>query len=432
MGSVRAERRGRLVPDSGAMEFNFNVATYIGAPIGHEGPFVGRIDEDILRERGRGQDLCAVLEALGKNSAVAQGLKKPVTLGHPYLCGQRIYLLADGHAALGLIKVGTKKLYVAPPPLAQRKGRSMTQVQDALQEINPVCALDFYVHESCQRHGYGKLIFDTMLREERLCPAQLAYDRPSPKLIGFLAKHFRLTEFRPQNNNFVVFDDYFHAASLEQSLEPKGGLGRHTTPLQLNSGTSSTFGPVSSILPGDQSQQLQPQTQQSHQQSQPISRVQAPWEQAGYSMPPRPPGSRASSGFAAAGPGAAPGFAAAGPGPCAAPGFASAGPGPPTAASGSSQAPGSFSNRMTSGQSRQSSHPGWTVDSAAAGMPSSGAPRSGNRSMSVPSSGRRHASAPPFGVDGGQPPGGPERYGAGSSRQRFCSPLSHAGSLLLG
>eukprot|EP00930_Biecheleria_cincta_P008269 TRINITY_DN109683_c0_g1_i1.p1 TRINITY_DN109683_c0_g1~~TRINITY_DN109683_c0_g1_i1.p1 ORF type:complete len:400 (-),score=49.81 TRINITY_DN109683_c0_g1_i1:32-1231(-) len=399
------------------MEFNFNVASYIGAPVGHEGPFVGRIDEDMLRERGRGQDLCAVLEVLGKNSAIAQGLRKPVTLGHPYLCGQRIYLLADGHVALGLIKVGTKKLYVAPPPVAQRKGRSGSVVQDALQEINPVCALDFYVHESCQRHGYGKLIFDTMLREERLIPAELAYDRPSPKLIGFLAKHFHLTEYRPQNNNFVVFDAYFQAGPPEQSLEPKGGLGRHTTPLQLNSGTSAPYG-------SDQSQHLLPQTQQFHQQPQPFGRVQAPWEQAGYGMPPRAPGSRAS-----------PSFAAAGPSPAATPGFAATGPGPPTAASGSGQPPAGFNTRMATGQSRSSQQSHWSSaadSSAAAGMPSSGASRSGNRSMSVPSGGRRHASAPPFGVDGGPGPPGPERYGTGSSKQRFCSPLSHAGSLLLG
>ena len=44
-----------------------------------------------------------------------------------------------------------------------------------------------------------------MLANEGVQPHQLAYDRPSPKLIGFLRKHFRLQDFVPQTNNFVVF-----------------------------------------------------------------------------------------------------------------------------------------------------------------------------------------------------------------------------------
>ena len=36
--------------------------------------------------------------------------------------------------------------------------------------------------------------------------ARLAYDKPSPKLIGFLKKHFGLARFHPQSNNFVVFE----------------------------------------------------------------------------------------------------------------------------------------------------------------------------------------------------------------------------------
>ena len=50
-----------------------------------------------------------------------------------------------------------------------------------------------------------------MVKQEGVRPAQLGYDRPSPKLIGFLKKHFGLSNYRPQNNKFVVFDDYFAA-----------------------------------------------------------------------------------------------------------------------------------------------------------------------------------------------------------------------------
>jgi len=43
----------------------------------------------------------------------------------------------------------------------------------------------------------------------------LAYDRPSPKLIGFLAKHYNLRHYVKQNNNFVIFDDYFENTATQ-------------------------------------------------------------------------------------------------------------------------------------------------------------------------------------------------------------------------
>lgn len=48
---------------------------------------------------------------------------------------------------------------------------------------------------------------------ENKVPEKLAYDRPSPKLIGFLKKHYGLSKFIPQNNNFVIFDQYFSGSS---------------------------------------------------------------------------------------------------------------------------------------------------------------------------------------------------------------------------
>lgn len=48
-----------------------------------------------------------------------------------------------------------------------------------------------------------------MLDAEGVRPEKLAYDRPSEKLIGFLAKHYGLKKYVPQNNNFVVFDAYW-------------------------------------------------------------------------------------------------------------------------------------------------------------------------------------------------------------------------------
>lgn len=56
---------------------------------------------------------------------------------------------------------------------------------------------------------HGAVSLQHMLAAERVQPAQLAYDRPSPKLLAFLRKHYALTAHVPQPNNFVVFDAYF-------------------------------------------------------------------------------------------------------------------------------------------------------------------------------------------------------------------------------
>ena len=56
-----------------------------------------------------------------------------------------------------------------------------------------------------------------MINSENVLPQKLAYDRPSPKLIKFLQKHFGLTHFVPQNNNFVIFDEFFKVVLNHQN-----------------------------------------------------------------------------------------------------------------------------------------------------------------------------------------------------------------------
>lgn len=51
---------------------------------------------------------------------------------------------------MGFIKVGTKKLFLYDHNGNQR-------------EVSPLCVLDFYVHESKQRKGYGKLLYEHMI-----------------------------------------------------------------------------------------------------------------------------------------------------------------------------------------------------------------------------------------------------------------------------
>lgn len=71
------------------------------------------------------------------------------------------------------------------------------------------CVLDFYVHESRQRYGLGKQLFEHMLESEGYKPNQLAVDRPSDKLLAFLRKHYGLERQIPQMNNFVIYDGFF-------------------------------------------------------------------------------------------------------------------------------------------------------------------------------------------------------------------------------
>ncbi|XP_078272445.1 alpha-tubulin N-acetyltransferase 1-like [Rhinoraja longicauda] len=80
--------------------------------------------------------------------------------------------------------------------------------------MEPLCVLDFFVHVSLQRHGYGKELFDYMIQYEGVQPHHLAIDRPSSKFLSFLRKHYRLAATIPQVNNFVVFDSFFRDRQL--------------------------------------------------------------------------------------------------------------------------------------------------------------------------------------------------------------------------
>ena len=96
--------------------------------------------------------------------------------------GHQIYIKFEGNKCIGILKTGYKKLFI--------RNRSGGMV-----EMSPLCVLDFYVHESVQRGGHGKELFEKMLKTENVQPRKLAYDRPSPKLKGFLAKHYNLRNF---------------------------------------------------------------------------------------------------------------------------------------------------------------------------------------------------------------------------------------------
>ena len=99
-------------------------------------------------------------------------------------------------SVVGLLKVGEKNLFIH-----DYLGRT--------HEMFPLCVLDFFVSETEQRKGYGKRLFDFMLRMQNTIPEHLAIDKPSEKSIRFLRKHYNLKNPIGQVNNFVVFDGFF-------------------------------------------------------------------------------------------------------------------------------------------------------------------------------------------------------------------------------
>nr|XP_012591792.1 alpha-tubulin N-acetyltransferase 1 isoform X3 [Microcebus murinus] len=150
------------------------------------------------------QQIMTIVDELGKASAKAQHLSAPITSASRMQSNRHvIYVLKDTSARpagkgaiIGFLKVGYKKLFVLDD-------------REAHNEVEPLCILDFYIHETVQRHGHGRELFQYMLQKERVEPHQLAIDRPSQKLLKFLNKHYNLETTVPQVNNFVIFEGFF-------------------------------------------------------------------------------------------------------------------------------------------------------------------------------------------------------------------------------
>lgn len=88
-----------------------------------------------------------IIDGMGRLSAQAQHLRTPITdYGRLKAGSHTLYLCTTGVQgkpelvlAKGMLKVGRKNLFI-------RKDNGQ------LVEMSPLCVLDFYVHESCQRY----------------------------------------------------------------------------------------------------------------------------------------------------------------------------------------------------------------------------------------------------------------------------------------
>ncbi|CEG41851.1 alpha-tubulin n-acetyltransferase [Plasmopara halstedii] len=147
-------------------------------------------------------ELAIAIDTLGKQSAVAQTLSREITSAKLFETRQAakqqqiLFLAINDGKVLGYLKTGVKHLFYMSPT-------------GEYSELDPICVLDFYVDEIWQRHGIGLQLFQYFLQKERVSPAQLAYDRPSPLLFAFLNKHAGLTNYVLQPNRFVIFNEYF-------------------------------------------------------------------------------------------------------------------------------------------------------------------------------------------------------------------------------
>ncbi|XP_016070275.1 PREDICTED: alpha-tubulin N-acetyltransferase 1 isoform X3 [Miniopterus natalensis] len=105
------------------------------------------------------QQIMTIVDELGKASAKAQHLPAPITSASRMQSNRHVmYVLKDTSARpagrgaiIGFLKVGYKKLFVLDD-------------REAHNEVEPLCILDFYIHESLQRHGHGQELFQYMLQ----------------------------------------------------------------------------------------------------------------------------------------------------------------------------------------------------------------------------------------------------------------------------
>ncbi|CAH8653569.1 unnamed protein product [Dicrocoelium dendriticum] len=157
------------------------------------------------------EELSEIIDKMGASSATAQSLPRMVTTCNKFWgSGHSIFILSNIHQNMvfGILKVGRKRLF-----LHDERG--------IYTEAEPLCILDFYVHESVQRRGFGKKLFDFMLQVEQMKPSSLAIDSPSEKMLRFLEKHYHLTHPVFASNNFVVYPDFFriHACNTRTARQ---------------------------------------------------------------------------------------------------------------------------------------------------------------------------------------------------------------------
>ncbi|OUM57936.1 hypothetical protein PIROE2DRAFT_16932 [Piromyces sp. E2] len=132
--------------------------------------------KDIKKENiKKYKDLEIQIKRLGDESAKWQNLKYAITTldiieENP---DQKLYVISQDNNIIGYIKIGRKKLY-----LYDKDG--------ICHELIPQSVLDFLITTTYQKRGHH--LFEYVLEKENIKVTNIAYDRPSNRLICFLSK----------------------------------------------------------------------------------------------------------------------------------------------------------------------------------------------------------------------------------------------------
>lgn len=148
------------------------------------------------------QQYCDDINRLGVASGIAQALKDAITSVTKFTSSspsenQMLACSLDTHSnrIQGYIKYGIKDLYF------YKKTGEIVQKRT-------LCLLDFYIDGSLQRSGIGYALFKYTLNITSTQPDEWAYDRPSPKLLAFLRKHYSMTKYDLQPNRYAIYDGF--------------------------------------------------------------------------------------------------------------------------------------------------------------------------------------------------------------------------------
>jgi hypothetical protein len=165
--------------------------------------------------------LCKAIDRIGELSAKSQNLRRPLTTYDKILDsdeGQHLYIYWEKpenspfSIFLGFLKISTKKLY-----LRDSDGKQFIS--------NPVCILDFYVHETVQNSEIGHKLFEKMLEIEGIeNVGKIAMDKPNEALLNFMKKYYQLENPVWQTTNFAVFPTFFEELKAEKSSEDGNGM----------------------------------------------------------------------------------------------------------------------------------------------------------------------------------------------------------------
>ena len=181
--------------------------------------------------KGCHEDVKKLINDIGAMSTKVQGLNHVITTFSSFCNGDnRIYMLIseDKKQALGFVKVGTRHLFFWDHTESHR-------------EYTILALLDFFVVPSSQRKGYGKTLIDKMLATEGKQMKDIPIDRPSPLCLSFMKKHFGLSEFTPQSNNYVIFEQFWGDDEKEEQNKGSGLpylVGKSRTPRMVTPTTT--------------------------------------------------------------------------------------------------------------------------------------------------------------------------------------------------